>query len=325
MADSLRFALLALCATALMAGAQIHTPVYPPAVPPVEMRAAQPLVSLPFVYFKQHIYVTVAVDGRPGMDFLLDSGSSQSGLNLHTAEALQIKPRSVKHLMDLGLGEGRTFVASAVPVDLLLGTLPVRQKMLVVDMSGLESFSGHRTDGILGFPFFERYVVKLDFKKGLLSIYQSDGYRYQGPGYAVPVMIRDHVPLVEARLYYSKGRKLDAKVEVDTGSDATLLLYRKYGKKHGFFERTLPAQGQEKAYGIGGAYTVSCASMDSVQVGVVKADRVRIGFSTATHGVSARSGIDGELGNAFFQRAGGLVFDLPEGQIIFELKRPTSQ
>ncbi|MGC9292871.1 MAG: retropepsin-like aspartic protease [Acidobacteriaceae bacterium] len=324
MAASLRFAWAMSFAAALMAGAQIHPPVYPPALPPVDMRAAQPLVSLPFVYFKQHIYVKATVDGRPEMDFLLDSGSSQSGLNLHTAEALQIKPRSVKDLMDLGLGEGRTFVASAVPVDLLLGTLQVRQKMLVVDMDGLENFSGHRIDGILGFPFFEKYVVKLDFKKDRMDIYPAYGYRYQGPGYAVPILVRDHVPLVDARLYFSKKGKLDAKVEVDTGSDATLLLYRQYEKKHRL-EGILPTQGLEKAYGIGGAYTVGCASMDSVQVGVLKADRVRVGFSTATHGVSARSGIDGELGNAFFQRAGGMVFDLPEGQIIFELKRPSSQ
>lgn len=317
--------MLALWVSTALLHAQVHAPVHPPLIPstPRELPLARPLVSMPFGYYKQHIFVTVAVNGRRGMTFLIDSGSSMSGLNLHTAETLDIKPHAVEDLMDLGLGEGRTFVAAEIKANLTIGNLNFNEKMLVVDMSGLEKVATHRIDGILGFPFLQQYVVKLDFKKNIMSLYDPDAYLYQGTGYAIPARVKNNVPVIDARLYFSKKKHFAVNVEVDTGSDDTILLYRKFEVKH-HLQRLVDNVHLENAYGLGGNYTVARSTIDSVHINPLKADQIRIGFSTATHGISARSGIDGEVGNAFLHKSNRLIFDMPHDQIIFEIQPPQS-
>ncbi|HEX4021451.1 MAG TPA: retropepsin-like aspartic protease [Acidobacteriaceae bacterium] len=289
----------------------------------IDFQTAKPLAKVRFLYSQQHIFVTVAVNGQHGMVFLLDSGSTKNGFNLHTAEAFHIKPRSIKSLMDLGLGEGSTYVASSVKATVDIGSLNLKENLLIVDMSGLEHAADHRIDGILGFPLFEHYVVKLDFKKHILSIFPPGDYRYPDADYVIPATVKDHVPVVTCRLQFAKKKEFDATVEVDTGSDDTMLVYRQFEIKH-HLKRLAPRQEVEKAYGLGGEYLVMRANIDSVYVGTLKASQPRIGFSTATRGVSARSGIDGEVGNAFLEKSNRLIFDIPHDQILFELKQPAA-
>lgn len=121
-----------------------------PAAPATITDHSKEAIAAPYEYFKDHIYVTLTVNGIPGMSFLLDTGSSANILNLRTSRALGLKPESVKRQKDLGLGDGKVSVAAAKNVDLEMGSVQIANILALVDLTGLERFNGHRADGILG-------------------------------------------------------------------------------------------------------------------------------------------------------------------------------
>ncbi len=144
-------------------------------------------VTVPFEYFKQHIYVPVTVHGKTDFVFMLDSGASKNVLNLRTARQLGIHPGPMEPEKSVGFGYERIYVAPEEELDVEMSGLTAAHKLSVVDLSKFETHFSHPTDGMLGYPFFLHYVVKLDFQTRLVSIYSADHYVYRGFGMKIPL------------------------------------------------------------------------------------------------------------------------------------------
>ena len=124
-------------------------------------------VTVPFDYYNRHIFITVTLNGTPGMVFLLDSGTNSNILSMNTAMTMGLQPVSIQQQKGLGLGSGKVHVAAAKDIDARIGEIQVANVMAVIDLKDLEHRFGHRIDGILGFPFLQNFVVELDFDKHL--------------------------------------------------------------------------------------------------------------------------------------------------------------
>ena len=60
----------------------------PKSKPPLVLRrskAPTAAMTVPFEYFRRHIYVTVSLQGKLGFIFMLDSGANRDILNLRTS------------------------------------------------------------------------------------------------------------------------------------------------------------------------------------------------------------------------------------------------
>ena len=53
-------------------------------------------------------------------------------------------------------------------------------------MAALWPLVAHRIDGVLGYDVLRRYVVKLDYRRRRLLLYDPATYRYDGPGMSLP-------------------------------------------------------------------------------------------------------------------------------------------
>lgn len=135
--------LLALSTTLLPPGSQSQR--VSPFVPPKHFSP----VTVPFEYFNRHIYINLSLNGKPGMVFMLDSGTSSNILNMRTSEALGLKPVSIQPEKGLGLGSGRVYVAAAKDIDARIGGIQVANLMVVIDLQGLVEHLGHPIDGFL--------------------------------------------------------------------------------------------------------------------------------------------------------------------------------
>ncbi len=146
-------------------------------------------ITVPFEYFQRHIYVTVSIDGRAGLIFMLDSGANRNILNLRTSRELGRKPGKLRDVKDIGYGTGRIYVGPEESVDAEVGGFRVADSMSVIDLNRFEQHFHHPTDGMLGYPFLRHFVVKVDFQRKLLTLLRPDRFRYRGAGIELPLSI----------------------------------------------------------------------------------------------------------------------------------------
>lgn len=276
-------------------------------------------VTVPFEYFNRHIYIDLTLDGKPGMVFMLDSGSSSNVLNMRTSEALGLRPVSIQQEKGLGLGSGRVYVAAAKDIDARIGDVQVANLMAVIDLLGVEQHFGHPLDGILGFPFLQHFAVVLDFDKHLLTLQPSTGYSYRGPGEPLWLTSRSRstaIPVVLGTLSQPQNR---ATVEIDTGSDVTLLLYPDY--VHGAnLDGAFVAKPTFQSYGLGGYFLMRSGLLQSLLMGRTEASHLAVFQLQGAPAGGPRKDCVGMIGTSLLEKFQKVVFDVPRGFVIFELR-----
>jgi Aspartyl protease len=273
-------------------------------------------VTVPFEYYRQHIFVTVTVNGKPGMVFLLDTGTSIDILDLTTSRTLGIPLENITKAKDLGLGSGKVSVAGAHDVAVQLGTLPLADTVAIIDLSGLERSYGHRTDGILGFPMLKRYVVAIDFERHELTFWHYHGYKYRGSGDRMELSGKGNLPTIPVTVNTLSRRTQSAVVEVDTGSDASLMLYPQFAH-HSHLEEEFLQMNPREAYGLGGYFPVRLGVLDSMTMGNTMVTRFTA-FLMQTSPEVTRRKVSGIIGTSVLASYQKIIFDVPRGQIIFE-------
>lgn len=279
-------------------------------------------VTIPFDYYNRHIFITLTLDGQPGMVFLLDSGTNANILSMNTAETMGLQPVSVQQQKGLGLGSGKVYVAAAKDIDARIGDIQVANLMAVIGLEDLEHQFGHRIDGILGFPFLQHFVVQLDFNKHLLTLMPSKKYSYRGKGDMLYLTSRSRSTSIPVMVSTVDHTEREIKVEVDTGSDVTLLLYPQF--VHGaHLEGMFPAKSELLAYGLGGYFEMKYGVLNTLLMGRTQASNLTI-FKLLSEPVVTRSGFAGVIGTSLLDQFSKVVFDVPRGHIIFEMN-PANQ
>jgi hypothetical protein len=279
-------------------------------------------VTVPFDYFNRHIFITLTLNGKPGMVFLLDSGTNCNIVSMNTAATMGLQPVSIQQQKGLGLGSGKVYVAAAKDIDARIGDIQIANLMAVIDLEDLEHRFGHRIDGILGFPFLQHFVVELDFNKHLLTLMPSKKYSYRGPGDTLYLTSRSTATSIPVMVSTVDHMQQQIKVEVDTGSDVTLLLYPQF--VHGaHLEGIFPTKSQQQAYGLGGYFAMQYGVLNSLLMGRTEASHLTV-FKLLSEPGATQTGFAGVIGTSLLDQFNKVVFDVPRGHIIFELN-PASQ
>jgi len=290
-----------------------------PLVPAQHFRS----VTVPFEYFNRHIFITLTLNGRPGMVFMLDTGTSSNVLDLHASEVLGLKPVSIQQQKGVGLGSGKVNIAADKDIDARIGDIQVANWMAVVDLSGLQNHFSHREDGILGFPFLQNFVVILDFDKRELTLLPSKRYSYRGSGDTLSLLGKSESTLIPVMLGTVGQPQRRANLEIDTGSDVTLLLYSHY-VQGAHMEGAFLARPIQAAYGLGGYFLIQLGLLQSLLMGRIQASNLAIFQLQSDPVFVARKNCVGVIGTSLLDQFQKIIFDVPGGHVILELK-PTDQ
>ncbi|MGH9617793.1 MAG: hypothetical protein ACRD28_13720, partial [Acidobacteriaceae bacterium] len=182
-----------------------------------------------------------------------------------------------------------------------------------------EEHFGHRVDGILGFPFLQHFVVVLDFNKQTLTLRPSRRYTYRGSGDTVYLLKKAKSVSIPVTLGdFSRHQRL-ARVQIDTGSDVTLLLYRSY--VHGaHLEGVFSASAARQAYGLGGYFSMQLGLLHSLMMGRTQASHLAVFQLQSGPGRNADEDCVGAIGTSLLDQFQKIVFDVPGDRVIFELK-----
>jgi predicted aspartyl protease len=292
------------------------------ATPAISWHTAGEIV-LPFEYFRQHIYVTASINGKPGFIFMLDSGANRNILNLRSALQLGIKPRMAQE-KDIGFGEGRTYVGPEESVDVAIGSILVAHGMSVMDLNKFEQHFHHPTDGLLGYPFFRQFVVKIDFQRKLLTLLSANAFSYHGLGIKIPLRPSKNFAVMPVTVGSAKYTHHPINVVVDTGSNVTLALYERFVHSLDLASSLSHAQSGE-AYGLNGYYPVALGTIDSFQIGSAETHNLAVNYMRNDDQVGSERNIPGAIGNGILQSFQVVIFDVPHRRMIFELKPPPWQ
>ncbi|NCI47759.1 aspartyl protease family protein [Sediminibacterium soli] len=256
------------------------------------------------------VILKAQLDNFPdSLNFVFDTGSGGISLDSATAEYLQLKlTKSDKTIRGIA---GMKLVDFALNHSLSIRGLKVeRLDFHINDYDLLTSVYGIKIDGIIGFSFLRRFIVRLDYDQQLMEIYSPGLYKYPKGGYllkpnfsTLPLQlatINDDHPVTD-RFIFDTGAGLSFLLSEDFVEDSSV-----FRKKSRFF----PTQAE----GLGGKRKMSITVVKEIKLGPYKFRRVPVHVFNDEFNVTNYPMLGGLLGNDILRRF-NVVLNYPEQSI----------
>jgi hypothetical protein len=178
------------------------------------------------------------------------------------------------------------------------------------DYDLLTSVYGQKIDGIIGYSFFRRYIVRIDYDDKIIEVYSPGNYRYPRGGYLMKPNFTT-LPLETAQI--EDGRSVISRFIFDTGAGLCLLLSKDFTDDSSVFKSSrkfYPTQAE----GLGGKKQMELTVIKSVKIGPYKFRKVPVHVFTDVHNVTQYPMLGGLIGNDLLRRF-NVVLNYPEQSI----------
>ncbi|TAM72913.1 hypothetical protein EPN44_15015 [bacterium] len=237
--------------------------------------------------------------------FLLDSGAQGIVIDQRVAKDIGVRAagqlRAVGARAVSGLGMARIAALS-------VGGATLRNVTVgVLDLSAASGGS-FVANGVLGYPFFDAAVLRMDPHAMTLEIEAPGSADPRRDGERLTIELDRQVPIVDAGI----GRDVRGPCLIDTGSSAELLLYQRFVERHPGIV-PLPSQSRT-GNAIGGALTLHDTTLPQLNLGSVALYNVLAGVVVASHGAFADRFDAGNIGMGILRNF-VLTFDEPDGAL----------
>jgi hypothetical protein len=246
------------------------------------------------------IYLSARLNGGATRPWVLDSGASECLVDRSTARRAKLVTRGGQDLTGAGKGTVRLdSIRSPVSLSISGHALATCDHFGAVDLTHATADTNRPIAGILGYEFFARYVVRIDFDAHTVTIYDPKRYRYSGSGDTVELQFVKRHPRVQVRIHTANRSAVTRSLIVDTGSEDFV--------DDSTVRRNPNAKGVTvSTSGLGKSYEALIGTLDTV----------RIGRSTFTQvpGVASDVGI---VGNGIWSKF-AVIFDYPGRRMILE-------
>ena len=166
------------------------------------------------------IFISARLNGgRPGW-WVLDSGASECIVDRSAAAIARLVTRGGRDLRGAGKGTVRLdSIRTPVRLELSGRSLPTCEHFGAVNLNAATSGVGREIAGVLGYEFFSRYVVRIDFQEHRIALYDPDKYRYVGNGDTLALNFVRKLPHVDVRIRTARRPEITRRLIVDTGSE----------------------------------------------------------------------------------------------------------
>lgn len=281
---------------------------------PVPAPAAS-AVTVPFDFVDNRIVVHLRLDGQGPFAFVLDSGASYSlspqvvaRLGLATDGSFTIS----------GTGAGRAHASRVRVARVGLGPIVMRdQTFMVFDFDGIRKSSAlPELDGLIGSELLSRYVVRIDYRAGTLTLIDPAQYVYAGAGDVLPISFAGTTPRVEASLDGIEGT-----FTIDTGDRMDVTLMEPVIERDHLLERYSPRVATITGWGIGGAVPGYVARAHDLELGTIDVKDPLLRLPTVSGGFFASHRLTGSIGTGVTDRF-TVTFDYAHRRMILEDPAP---
>lgn len=243
------------------------------------------------------------------LNFILDTGSG--GISLDSSTCIEFNiPLKPTDTTITGIG-GIRKVPFAFDKELHLPGLTVKHlNFHVNDYDVLSSVYGEKVDGIIGYSFFNRYIVKVDFDSNMVEVYSPGKMSYPNGGTTLhPVF----TALPIQWLHIKDKKKTNFNFYFDTGAGLCFLMSEQYAQDSGILlHRRKPVITQ--AEGMGGRLQMRLTLVKEVKIGPYRFRNVPTYLYEDLYNVTSYPFVGGLIGNDLLRRF-NLVLNYPNREI----------
>lgn len=273
--------------------------------------------GIPFEINANKIYLRVHVNNKGPFSFILDSGAAFDVLDEEQARAMNVEFSD--EAVVRGAGEGSVRISAGAGVSLSLAGLEiVKPNITILPIhSSISNNEGRDVDGLLGYDFFKRFVIEIDYANKRISIHDQKTYQYAGTGKIIPLEENNGHTFINTTLVLADGRQLPVRLLVDTGARMGVMLNTPFVDSHQLVGTTTQIIDPVISIGVGGSYRSAVARIESLRLGPFTMKEPVVTLSRSKSGVLAGSGYDGIIGAEILRRF-KVIFDYSRQQMIVE-------
>jgi len=261
--------------------------------------ASRLIATFPFTVFTGGVILLKARinDFPDSLNFILDTGSG--GISLDSATCQRLKLASLpsdKTILGIAGVRQVKFLYNQV---LHLPGLDVDSlNFHVNDYDILTSVYGEKVDGIIGYSFFSRYIVQINYDSSRISVWTRGNFRYPRGGYMIRPVIAS-LPIIGAQV--RDGRNIFARFYFDTGAGLCALL------SSDFVNDSTILDSRKKIYytsaqGLGGKATMRLTTVRDIRVGPYRFHKVPTYIFDDQYNVTSYPNLGGLVGNDILRR-----------------------
>jgi hypothetical protein len=260
---------------------------------------AKRITSLPFTTFTGGVVIVKAkLDGYADtLNFIMDTGSGGISLDSSTCVRLHIHTepsdktiRGIAGIRQVNFVYNQRLRMDNLTVDSL--------DFHVNDYGILSAVYGDRIDGIIGYSFFTRYIVYIDYDSSRIDVYTKGRFKYPKGGYLLRPQIIN-IPVQTARV--ADAADLLARFYFDTGAGLCLLLSSDFVTDSSILSsKKTPYLTQ--AEGLGGKATMKVTTVKEFKFGPYKFKHVPTYIFDDEYNVTSYPYLGGLIGNDILRR-----------------------
>lgn len=249
-------------------------------------------------------------DYADSLSFILDTGSGGISLDSATVEDLGIPiTPSEKTIKGIGGVRKVSFLNNAT---LKLPGLAVEDlNFHVNDYSILTSVYGIKIDGIIGYSFFSRFIVNINYDFLQINVFSKGEYKYPSSGYMMYPMF---TALPMQSLEFTESRRLVQRFYLDTGAGLNFLLSESYLNDSAVLKKRRKPPVVTQAEGVGGKMSMRLTTIKQLKVGPYRFRWVPTFLFRDEYNVTNYPFVGGLLGNDILRRF-NITFDYAKQQV----------
>jgi hypothetical protein len=261
--------------------------------------ASRLVTSLPFATFTGGVVVVKAqlANYPDSLNFILDTGSGGISLDSLTCVRLKIPTepsdktiRGIAGIRQVKFVYNQTLHMSGLTIDSL--------DFHVSDYDILSSVYGDKIDGIIGYSFFSRYIVKIDYDSNKVYVYTKGYLKYPKGGFLFRPSIVN-LPVQSARV--KDGADISARFYFDTGAGLCLLLSSDFVNDSAILNvkrKPVPTQAE----GLGGKTDMKLTTVKDFKLGPYRFKNVPTFIFDDEYNVTSYPSLAGLIGNDILRR-----------------------
>lgn len=280
---------------------------------------------LNFELIKNLIIIPIFINGKGPYNFLLDTGVGPMIITEPTLmDTLGLK--NLRSIKIYGLGKGEEIDAfltqelSATVKSAQIDFIPTA--ILKQDVFNLSSYLGKKIYGIIGFYFFNSFVVKVNYT-GKRLVFSSPEAKTRKKGHKIPIVIENKRPYMMVNMLTPQQIEISAKLIVDCGASHALTMEALYGKAFPLPDSTIIAN---LGVGLSGPISGHIGRIPALTIGKFKFKNITSGFP-AFEAVAAQIGYNTRNGNigAEFLRRFDTIYDYPNNAMYLKPNQSYNQ
>ncbi len=237
-------------------------------------------------------------DFPDSLNFIFDTGCGGISLDSTTAQRLKLIPHP-SSLTVRGIA-GKRPEQLLNGMQLYFGTVMLDSvTMQVSNYDILTSAYGEQIDGILGYGFFSRYLVRVDYDSCRLDIYSIGPVTYPKGGYLLrPRLVG--LPMLEGRL--NDSRNINSMFYFDTGAGLCLLFSSEFTADSAVFGPKKKRPVRAEGAGLGGKKEMQLTTLKNFSIGPFRFRQIPTYVFDDSYGVTNYPQLGGLIGNDLLRR-----------------------